>query len=197
MKYIVYAILALTTSPCMGQIYEAHEVDQNLIDKVEASQESNNLYKLPSILMVAPQEDTEKEAIRDLFPWRPKPSPKPTPTPIETPDPSPEPPKVDVPRKPILPPMPWNPQPPSPDKEVQEQGLIGKIIAWLKSNFPILGGSVAVAVNISVFLAFLYLFYMVSEFAKATTNQQNWVAFILREPFVQAKGLLDSFRNKK
>jgi hypothetical protein len=193
MKYLIYTIITLMSSTCVGQVYEAHEVDQKLIDKVEASQQRDNLYRLPSILMMPPQEDSEKESIRDLFPWRPKPAPQPA----EPSPPTPEPPKVDVPSKPLLPPMPWKPQPPSPDKEVQERGLVGRLIAWLKSNFPILGGSVSLLVNISVFLAFLYVFYMVSEFAKATTNKQNWVAFILREPFVQAKGLLDSFRKKK
>ena len=204
MKYLAFLLMAFTCHTSDGQVYEPHEVNQDLIDRVEACVEKDNLYKLPSIKMVQDPEDIENEAIRDLFPWKPRPIlPRPPreEKPAEPPTPAPEPPKeISPPRKPILPPMPWNPEKPktpSPEKEVQGAGIIGKIVAWLKANFPILGGSVSFLVNLSVVLLFLYVFYIVSEFAKATTNQKNWVAKILREPFVQLKGLIDSFRKKQ
>lgn len=211
MKYLLALIIAVLTAPCSAQVYEPHEVNQDLLDRVEAlNQNNNNLCELPKVQMVEKEEDAETDAIRDLFPWKPiisrpilprPPKEEPQPKPEPTPEPAPEPPSAETPpRKPLLPPMPWNPErpkTPSPEKDVQEAGLVGRLVSWLKANFPILGGSISFLVNLSVFLLFLYVFYMVSEFAKATTNRQNWVAFILREPFSQAKGVIDSFRTKK
>ncbi len=197
MKYLIYLVVSFCASTSSGQIYEPHEVNQDLIDRIESLGETDNLYTLPSIKVV--QGDQENEAIRDLFPWKPRPILPRPPVAEPSPQPKPAPPEVDEPRKPIFPPMPWNPgnpEKPSPEKEIQGPGIIGKIVAWLKSNFPILGGSVSFLVNLSVVLFFLYAFYLVSEFAKATTNEKNWVAKILREPFVQGKGLIDSFRKK-
>tara|TARA_R110002167_G_C12495549_1_gene635819 strand:- start:157 stop:762 length:606 start_codon:yes stop_codon:yes gene_type:complete len=200
-KYLIYLAIFFTSTFCQGQIYEANEVNQDLIDRLDSCLEVNNLHELPSIKIATQQEGSEKDAIRDLFPWRPKPTPKPQPQP--EPQPEPEPPTIENPTRPIFPPKPWfpinpeKPESPSPEKEVREAGLIGKLVSWLKANFPILGGSVAVFVNVSLVLVFLYLFYMISEFAKATTNQKHWVAAVLKEPFTQGLGLYNFFKKKK
>ena len=74
MRYFIFIILCLTPSVCLGvqeRTFSEDEISQELIDQIECVDgDCDHLHELPSIV-IAPQDDSEAERLRDLFPFWP------------------------------------------------------------------------------------------------------------------------------